>query len=91
MLRITVVHDAGPESASESVSVLRLEGKVLAPWVGELVSAGRSGTGGRLRLDLSRVTFADADGAAALRRLIREGAEVAACPPFIAALLEDRP
>ena len=82
MLKITRVSDDGRES-------LRVEGKLLGPWVEELAQACAAPAEG-LRLDLSAVTFVDDDGAALLRRLLERGAVVSACSGYIAALLRWR-
>jgi anti-anti-sigma regulatory factor len=70
--------------------VLKLEGKLLAPWIDELQAAchearARSPS---VALDLADVSFADAPGAIALRDLVRRGVAVVACSPFIAEVLK---
>jgi ABC-type transporter Mla MlaB component len=86
MLRITHGHD--------SVSTLRLEGKLVGPWVAELARLcdQLSGSTDRLRLDLSAVTFVDRPGVALLRDLLGRGATLAGCSGLVAELLhvEDR-
>lgn len=83
MLRITT------HEANDSTVVLKLEGKLLGPWVTELERcaggflADRTG----LKLDLSALVFADSDGAKALLELIRAGASLTACSGYLAALL----
>jgi ABC-type transporter Mla MlaB component len=83
MLRIT--HAPG----RDSVSTLRLEGKLLGPWVAELarVCDEVSGSPDCLRLDLSAVTFADGPGVALLRDLLGRGVTLAACSGLVAELL----
>ncbi len=68
---------------------LKLEGKLLAPWIGELESAcGESHlTPERIRLDLCDLSFIDAAGARFLARLIGDGARVIACRGFVAEML----
>jgi anti-anti-sigma regulatory factor len=68
---------------------LKLEGKLLAPWVTELESAcGESPVSPeRVLLDLSDLTFVDAAGAQLLASLIRDGAKVIACSGFVAEVL----
>jgi hypothetical protein len=80
-------------TAMDATLTLKLEGKLLAPWVGELESVCRGpGTGpGRVRLDLVGLSYADADGARSLEGLIRDGATVVACSGFVAELLGLRP
>ena len=70
--------------ANHSVT-LKLEGRVVGPWVGELrqfcealLAEGRA-----LRLDLAEVTFADADGVGVLSRLKSRGVSFANCSPFV--------
>ena len=68
---------------------LKLEGKLLHPWVPELRSASlaASSAGRPLRLDLQQLSFADDLGAQTLRELISHGAKIAACSDFISELL----
>jgi hypothetical protein len=68
---------------------IKLEGEILAPWLGTVRDAcGTVGPwAGRLRLDLAAVTYADAAGTQLLRDLMREGIEIAACSGFLAELL----
>jgi ABC-type transporter Mla MlaB component len=84
MLRITRM------VGNDSVDTLKLEGKLQGPWVLEAHDAyarsapQASGT----CLDLSSLTFADEEGAALLRELIRSGARVVGCSSYIAELLQ---
>jgi len=64
---------------------LKLEGRVVGPWVGELrqvcetlLSEGRA-----LKLDLADVTFADADGVAVLTGFKTRGVTLKNCSPFV--------
>ena len=64
---------------------LKLEGRVVGPWVGELrqvcetlLSEGRA-----LKLDLADVTFADADGVAVLTGFKTRGVTLKDCSPFV--------
>lgn len=86
MLRITrtLDHDDQP--------LLRLEGKLIGPWAGELAricehalteTPGRPG----LRLDLSAVSFVDADGLTTLSELRRRGIVVTSASLLVAELL----
>jgi len=70
--------------ANHSVT-LKLEGRVVGPWVGELcqvcelyLSGGRA-----LKLDLADVSFADASGLAALSSFKSRGVAVTNCSPFV--------
>jgi ABC-type transporter Mla MlaB component len=83
MLRIT--HAQG----HDSISTLRLEGKLLGPWVTELAQSCNElpCPPNRLRLDLSAVTFVDGPGVALLRDLLARGATLAACSGLVAELL----
>ena len=65
---------------------IKLEGEILAPWVGAVHDACTQ-RGRRLRLDLAAVTYADAAGTQLLRDLMREGIEIAVCSNFLAELL----
>jgi hypothetical protein len=74
---------------SDLTRTLKLEGKLLGPWIGELESACRTSQVSldRVRLDLFGLTFVDAEGARFLASLIRDGACVIACSGFVAELL----
>ena len=78
MLKITM-HDSASELR------FRLEGRLAAAWVGELrqvcetlVTEGRA-----LKLDLTDVTFADADGVAVLTGFKTRGVTLKNCAPFV--------
>lgn len=79
MLKIS---EAGKTNRSVT---LKLEGRVVGPWVGELRHACESLlTGGRLlKLDLADVSFADANGVAALAALRSRGVALTHCSPFV--------
>ena len=83
MLRIT------RSEGTDLTRTLKLQGKLLGPWIGELESAcGMAQVpADRVHLDLSDLTFVDADGARFLEALIRDGARVVACSVFVAELL----
>jgi hypothetical protein len=59
-----------------------LEGKLAGPWVREMELCWRSAAGTQqihpVRVDLSSVTFIDADGKDLLGRMYREGAKLVA-------------
>ena len=83
MLKITrLSHRAG-------IRTIKLEGDLLAPWVGTVrdACAQRERWSEHLCLDLAAVTFVDATGIRLLRELVGEGVEIAACSSFIAQLL----
>ena len=84
MLKITRLPGKG------RVLTIKLEGEMLAPWVGAVREAckQRGCRPRRLRLDLAAATYADAAGAQLLRDLMREGIEIAACSSFLAELLQ---
>jgi len=74
MLKITGQRDAAPDSMS-----LILEGKLAGPWVEELHSYWRQIFGNQQRctmIDLTGVTFIDANGKELLTRLWQQGAEL---------------
>jgi hypothetical protein len=79
MLRITRI--AGPEPAT----TLKIEGKLIGPWVGALRETCDSG--GPVRLDLSAVNFVDPDGVKLLRELLARGMTLAGCSGLVAELL----
>ncbi len=83
MLRITFT---GEGTNSET---LRLEGRLVGPWVKQLRSICRARSAGeRLQLDVSGLRYVDADGAALLRELAQRGAVLSGLSSFVAALLE---
>jgi ABC-type transporter Mla MlaB component len=83
MLRITRA------PGHDSVSTLKLEGKLLGPWVTELARSCDElpCSPDCLRLDLSAVTFVDGPGMALLRDLLGRGITLAACSGLVAELL----
>ena len=77
-------------TANHSVT-LKLEGRVVGPWVSELsqvcetlLKAGRA-----LKLDLNDVSFADASGVSALSSLKSRGVTLIQCSPFVAEQLKN--
>jgi hypothetical protein len=83
MLRITRVE------GENSMPTLKLEGKLLEPWIAELqrVSTPANGSEGRGSLDLSGLTYVDQAGSRALKGLLDRGYTVSACSRFVAELL----
>jgi anti-anti-sigma regulatory factor len=68
---------------------LKLEGRLMGPWSGELdrvVSDSLGGTDG-LVLDLSGLMFVDREGIELLRGLSSRGARLSGGSPFVTALL----
>jgi ABC-type transporter Mla MlaB component len=82
MLRITRRTDA-------DILHLKLEGKLLASWVGEVLEQlpSQDGALSGLRLDLAQVSFIDAAGQALLKGLLSRGATVSNCSGYISELL----
>jgi len=70
--------------ASQSLT-LKLEGRVMGPWVGELqlVCSALLGPRRVLSLDLSNVTYADLEGAKLLSHLRSQGVALKRCSAFI--------
>ena len=64
---------------------LKLEGRVVGPWVGELRQACELilSDDRKLKLDLAEVSFADADGVVTLTRLKSRGVTFIHCSPFV--------
>ncbi len=81
MLRIT-------QMLNHKSVLLKLEGRLLEPWIAELRSTWQRIPNNReIGLDLSAVTFTDADGAALLQAIIDRGARLVACSAFISQTL----
>lgn len=85
MLRISTIQNEGTSV------VLRLEGKLLEPWIDELQHACRVACERTtsVTIDLAGLTFVDAPGAIALRDLERRGVKLVGCSPLIAQLLSE--
>jgi hypothetical protein len=83
MLRLTrIVH-------THRTQTIKLEGKLLGPWIDEVSNACAAGMepSSRFNLDLSALIFVDAAGERLLRDLIARGIEVVACSSYVAELL----
>lgn len=66
--------------------LITLEGKLIGPWVEELRQV--AGSTSRLRkIDVSSLSFADADGLQLLRDILQEGAELTDGTSFVSSLL----
>ena len=93
MLRIAVI------DLSDSVVVLRVEGRITGCWVEELrrtcaahaFAAHTFADEVQLSLELSKVSFADAAGIALLKELRSRGADLIRPTPFVAEQLKDWP
>lgn len=82
MLRITRVD-------SEEGAIVRLEGRLVGPWVSELRSfVAAHADGVTRRLDIAGLDFVDRDGAELLIELRATGAEIVSARPYVAELLE---
>jgi anti-anti-sigma regulatory factor len=87
MLKITGQRDAALDSMS-----LRLEGKLAGPWVEELHSYWRQISGNQQSgavIDLTGVTFIDADGKALLTKLWQQGVELRATGCLTRCIIEE--
>jgi ABC-type transporter Mla MlaB component len=64
---------------------LKLEGRVVGPWVEELrqVCETLLSEGRKLKLDLTDVAFADADGVVVLTDFRSRGVTLRNCSPFV--------
>ena len=74
------------EAGTANLSVtLKLEGRVVGPWVAELrqVCEKLLTEGRALKLDLADLTFADASGVAALSSFKSRGVTFTNCSPFV--------
>ena len=82
MLRITTVYDG-------LQTVLKLEGKLLEPWIEELYGAWAlaEARGGHVGVDLSDVSYVDAAGTKSLHGLVQRGASLSGCSAFVGELL----
>lgn len=87
MLKITKHRDAGSESVS-----FKLEGRLAGPWVEELETCWRQTAANpqsRAVVDLTGVTFVDADGKALLTRMWQRGAELRAAGCLTRCIVEE--
>jgi ABC-type transporter Mla MlaB component len=87
MLRIAPVDDG----KGRAIPALKLEGKLLGPWVIELSRACEElgVPPNALCLNLTEVSFIDSAGLELLRDLIRQGATISGCSGFIEELLNE--
>ena len=81
MLRIS-------RSESAGVTVLRLEGKLLEPWLDTLQQAiAAADSKNAVQLDLSALSFTDPSGALLLATLERRGIALHGVSPLVAGLM----
>ena len=90
MLRITVEHGTG------QLESLRLEGRIVGPWVAELTRRCEAirYAGRELELEMSGVSFLDREAVRLVRSLIEQGVDVRRCSAFVGEQLrggEDEP
>ena len=82
MLRITRC------DRSCAAPTVKLEGKLLEPWVDEVRQLFVGTDGAPFpRLDLAGLTFVDAAGARVLHELVTHGVLIESCAPYVAELL----
>ena len=86
MLRLTRI------AGTHQTQTIKLEGKLLEPWVDEVRKACAVGAdpSSGISLDLAALTFVDAAGEGLLRDLIGRGIEIVACSGYVAELLRSR-
>jgi len=86
MLRITI-HD------SSTGTTFQLEGKLAGAWVGELeqcwITASSALQGRRMSVDLTQVSFIDAEGRKLLERMAAAGADLLATGPLTKSICEE--
>jgi hypothetical protein len=86
MLKLT------PSPNPSGTVVLKVEGKLFAPWIDELHRAitDLKVADAAIHLDLSALSYVDAPGSQVLSELIERGVVVTAASGFITALLRRR-
>jgi hypothetical protein len=74
---------------THGTQIIKLEGKLVGPWVDEVRKACAAGADPSCltELDLSALVFVDVAGERLLRDLIARGIEVVACSGYVAELL----
>ncbi|HWP43643.1 MAG TPA: hypothetical protein VNO14_10440 [Blastocatellia bacterium] len=70
---------------------LRLYGRMIDPWVGEVRKAVEQllDVGERVTLDLDEVSFVDRDGVALLREMVDRQVALINCSPFLTERLKE--
>lgn len=83
MLRLVTSNDVPHQTT------LRVEGRVVSPWLGVLAEECRRGLseGRRVIVDLSRVSYIGPAGVTLLRELLGEGIQLANLSPIMAELI----
>jgi ABC-type transporter Mla MlaB component len=86
MLRIS------PIASDNHHIILRLEGRVVGPWVPELskVCEQALGEGQALELNLAEVSYVDRSGVLLINDLRSQGISLVECSPFVEEQLKDR-
>ena len=81
------------EPVANHAATLKLEGRLIGPWVDELKNACERYLTAKqsIILDFADVTFADRTGLALLRRLRARGVRWVNCSPFLEAELRTAP
>jgi anti-anti-sigma regulatory factor len=87
MLKITEVK--GDRHGSHRI--IKVEGKLLRPWVAELNQACSAASNDKtaIQLDLSELTYMDQSGIQAIAALRRRGVRIVACSNIAAELLQE--
>ena len=85
MLKITVQKGSGEK-------VIKLEGKLVQPWIQEFENAWQellaARNGSALIVDLRSVTYTSEEGKQALRRVHRDGAKLLATGPLMSSIVQ---
>lgn len=73
------------DKSGKQSTILRLEGRIVGPWVGELqkICEPREGDRKKLTLDLAEVSFADEQGLVLLSSLQARGIKLLNPTPFV--------
>jgi len=80
------------QSPSLKVTTISLEGKLLQPWIEEVQNVVAAATSdGLIRLDLSKLSYADESGLILLRRFQAAGVELTGRSALLAGLMESKP
>ena len=78
---------------SREEAILRLEGRIIGPWIDQLerLCEEMLARGVSLTLDLAEVDFVEQDGARLLRALVGSGVALPNCPAFVSEQLKALP